>query len=118
MKTLHFISLNNCFVSIHVNVRFTHGYRDFIVESDYAICIQIPALFKPQSLKNVCFTLHMLRNRQVVHITGFKPTRKHLQLSTDNKKLICCCKTLAFSDGTSFGRKKNTLLVGSRWGLR
>ena len=35
-------------------------------------------------------------------LTGFKMTRKHLQLSTDNKKLICCYKTLASSDGTSF----------------
>ena len=48
MKTLHFISLNNCFVSIHVNVRFTHGYRDNVVDNDYAICFQIPALYKPQ----------------------------------------------------------------------
>ena len=41
-----------------------------------------------------------------VSLTGFKPTRKHLQLSTDNKKLICCYKTLAFSDGKSFERSK------------
>ena len=47
MKTLHFIYLNNCFVSIHVVVRFTHAYRDF----DYAIFIQIPGLFKRQRLK-------------------------------------------------------------------
>ena len=39
-------------------------------------------------------------------LTGFKPTRKHLQLSTDNKKVICCYKTLSFSDGTSFERSK------------
>ena len=26
MKTLHFISLNNCFASIYVVVRFTHVY--------------------------------------------------------------------------------------------
>ena len=37
MKTLHFISLNNCFVSIHVVVRFTHAYRDFVADNDYAI---------------------------------------------------------------------------------
>ena len=35
-----------------------------------------------------------------------KLTRKHLQLSTDNKKLIYFYKTLAFSDGTSFARSK------------
>ena len=43
MKTLHFISLNNCFVSIHVVVRFTHAYRDFVADNDYAIFIQIQA---------------------------------------------------------------------------
>ena len=37
MKTLHFISLNDCFVSIHVVVRFTHAYRDFVADNDYAI---------------------------------------------------------------------------------
>ena len=44
MKTLHFISLNNCFVSIHVVVRFTHAYRDIVADNDYAIFIQIPGL--------------------------------------------------------------------------
>ena len=37
MKTLHFISLNYFFVSIHVVVRFTHAYRDFVADNDYAI---------------------------------------------------------------------------------
>ena len=37
MKTLHFIYLNNCFVSILVVVRFAHAYRDFLAHSDYAI---------------------------------------------------------------------------------
>ena len=46
MKTLHFISLNSCFVSIHVIVRFTHNYRDFVADNDYATFIQIPGLFK------------------------------------------------------------------------
>ena len=50
MKTLHFIYLNNCFVSIHV-VRFTHAYRDFVVDNDYVIFIQIRGLFKRQRLK-------------------------------------------------------------------
>ena len=42
MKTLHFISLNNCFVSIHVVVRFTHAYRDFVADNDYAIFYSNP----------------------------------------------------------------------------
>ena len=46
LKTLHFISLNNYFVSIHVVVRFTHAYLDFVADNDYAIFIQIPGLFK------------------------------------------------------------------------
>ena len=37
MKTLHFIYLNNCFISIPVVVRFTHAYRDFVADNDYAI---------------------------------------------------------------------------------
>ena len=37
MKTLHFISLNNYFVSIHVVVRFTHAYHAFVVDNDCAI---------------------------------------------------------------------------------
>ena len=63
MKSLHFISLNSYFVSIHVNARFTHNYRDFGEDKDYAIFIQIPGLFKRQRLKNVFLTLHVLRNR-------------------------------------------------------
>ena len=51
MKTLHFISLKICFVSIHVVVRFTHAYRDFVADDDYAIFIQIPGLFKRHRLK-------------------------------------------------------------------
>ena len=62
MKTLHFISLNNCFVSIHVVVRFTHAYLDIIPDNDYAILKQIPSLFKRQRLKNMIHTLHVLRN--------------------------------------------------------
>ena len=62
MKTLHFISLNNCFVSIHVIVRFTHAYRDIVADNDYAILNQIPSLFKRQRLKNVILTLLVLRN--------------------------------------------------------
>ena len=74
MKTLHFISLNKCFVSIHVVVRFTHAYRDFVADNDYAIFIQIPGLFKCQRLKNAFRTLHVLRNRWVIN--SFKTDKK------------------------------------------
>ena len=84
MKTLHFISLNNYFVSIHVVVRFTHAYRDIVAVYDYAILNQIPSLFKRQRLKNVILALHVLRNSWFIN--SLKPTRKHLQLSTGNKK--------------------------------
>ena len=57
MKTLHFISLNSCFVSIHVVVRFTHAYRDFVADNDCVMFIQIPGIIKRQRL------LHVLRNR-------------------------------------------------------
>ena len=76
MKTLHFISLNNCFVSIHVVVRFTQAYRDFVADNDYAIFIQIPGLFKCQRLKNVILTLHVLRNRWFIN--SFKTDKKTL----------------------------------------
>ena len=74
MKTLHFISLNNCFVSIHGVVRFTHAYRDFVADNDYVIFIQIPGLFKRQRLKNVILTLHVLRNRWFIN--SFKTVKK------------------------------------------
>ena len=74
MKTLHFISLNNCFVSIHVVVRFRHDNRDFVADNDYAIFIKIPGLFKCQRLKNVFLTLHVLRNRWFTN--SFKTDKK------------------------------------------
>ena len=50
-------------VSIHVVVRFTHAYRDFVADNNYAIFIQIPGLFKRQRLKNVfLITWHVLKN--------------------------------------------------------
>ena len=63
MKTLHLISLNSFFVCMHVFVTFTHAYQDFVTDSNCAIFIQIPGLFKRQRLKIVFITLHMLRNR-------------------------------------------------------
>ena len=74
MKTLHFISLNNCFVSLHVVVKFTHAYRDFIAGNDYVIFIQIPGLFKCQRLKNVFLTLHVMRNSWFIN--GFKTDKE------------------------------------------
>ena len=74
MKTLHFISLNSCFVSIHVVVRFTRAYRDFVTDNDYAFFVQIPGLFKRQCLKNVFLTLHVLGKRWF--IDSFKPDKK------------------------------------------
>ena len=74
MKTLHFISLNYCFVSIHVVVRFMHAYRDFVADNDYAISIQILGLLKFQRLKNVILTLHVLRNRWFTN--SFKTDKK------------------------------------------
>ena len=74
MKTLHFISLNNCFVSIHVVVRFTHAYRDIVADNDYAIVNQISSLFKRQRLKNVILTLHVLRKSWFIN--SFKTDKK------------------------------------------
>ena len=51
MKTLHFISLNSFFVCMHVVVRFTHAHRDFVVDNDCAIFIQVQCLFKRQRLE-------------------------------------------------------------------
>ena len=39
------------FVSIHVVVRFTHTYPDFVADNDYGIFIQMLGLFKRQRLK-------------------------------------------------------------------
>ena len=74
MKTLHFISLNNCFVSINVVERFTHAYREFVADNDYEIFIQIPSLFKCQRLNYVFRTLHVLRNRWFIY--SFKTDKK------------------------------------------
>ena len=39
-------------------------------------------------------------------LTALKPTRKHFQLSTGDKKISFCYKMLPFSDCTSFQRSK------------
>ena len=90
MKTLRFISLNNCFVSIHVVVGLTHAYRDFVADNDYAFFIKIPGLFKCQRLQNVFLTLHVLRNRWFIN--SFKTDQKHLQLSIGYKKQFIVTK--------------------------
>ena len=92
MKTLHFISLNSYFVGIHVIVRFTRNYCDFVGDNDCAIFIKIPGLFKRQRQKNVFLTLHVLKNR--CFIDSFKLTRKYLQLSTNDKKQFIVTKRL------------------------
>ena len=74
MKISHIISLNSYFVSIHVIVRFTHKYQDFVADKDYAIFIQIPGLFKRQRLKNVFLTLHVLRTNCFTN--SFKTDKK------------------------------------------
>ena len=56
-------------------------------------------------------------DEQVVPLHALNPTRKHLQLSTDNKKLIYCCKKLAFSDGTSFKRSKKPSYCRAQGGV-
>ena len=84
MKTLHFISSNSYFVSVHVVVRFMHNYRNFVADNDYAIFIQNPCLFKRQRLKTC--SLRCTCSGTGVSLTALKLTRKHLQLSTDNKK--------------------------------
>ena len=63
MKTLHFRSLNSCFVRTHIVVRFVHDYQDFVAHNDNASFIQITSLFKRQHLKNLFLTLHVLMNR-------------------------------------------------------
>ena len=63
MKSLHFISSNSYFVSIHAVVRFMHNCQNFVPDNNDAIFIQIPGLFKRQRLKNVFLTLHVPRNR-------------------------------------------------------
>ena len=71
MKTLHFISFNDCFVSIHVVVRFMHAYRDFFADNDYAICIQIPGQFKRQRLKFLTKTSqYFISDLEIHHILG------------------------------------------------
>ena len=65
MKTLHFISSNNCLVSIHVVVRFTHAYRDIVADNDYAIFIQIAGLFESTPEKRVPYVARA--EEQVVH---------------------------------------------------
>ena len=60
MKTLHFFSLNSCFVSTHVSVRLTHDYRDYFADNDYAILFKSQVYSTPE---NVFLSLHVLRNR-------------------------------------------------------
>ena len=63
MKTLHSISLNIFFDCMHVIVRLTHAYRDFVTDNDCAIFIQIPGPFNRQRLKNAFLMVHVHRNK-------------------------------------------------------
>ena len=72
MKTLHFIPLKSYFVSIHVGVRLTNDYRNFVADNENFI--QIPGLFNRQRLKNVLFWLHVLKYRRFIN--SFKTGKK------------------------------------------
>ena len=111
MKTLYFISLNSCFASTHIVIRFTHDYGDFVADKDYAIFMQIQGLFKRQHLK-MC-SLHCTCPGTGGSLTSLKPTRKHLELSTDNKKLIYYYKTLAFHSKDPRNQVIGVLKAGS-----
>ena len=65
MKTLHFISLNNCFVSMHVFVRFTHAYRDFVSDNDYAFFSNLNSIQVSTPKKRVPYVARA--EVQVVH---------------------------------------------------
>ena len=74
MKTLHYVSLNSYFVSIHVVVRFRPDYRDVVADNDYVIFIKTTGLFKRQRLENVFPTLLVLRARWFTN--SFKTDKK------------------------------------------
>ena len=59
---------------MHVVVRFTHAYQDFVGENDCEIFIQISGLFKHQRLIKMFHTLHALRNRWFTN--SFKTDKK------------------------------------------
>ena len=66
MKTLHFISLNSFFISIHVVVRYTHDYRDFVADNDYVIFYSNPWFIQASTLeKRVPYVARA--QEQVVH---------------------------------------------------
>ena len=108
MKTLHFISLNSYFVSMHVIVRLTPNYRDFVADNDYAIFMQIPGLFKRQRQINVFLTLRVHRNR--CFSDSFKLTRKYLQLSIDNKKQFIVTKRLDLATARLSKDQRNQII--------
>ena len=91
MKTLHFISLTSYF-SIHVIVRFTRNYRDFVADNDYAIFIK-SQVYLSVNVRKTC-SLRCTCSRTGVSLTALKLTRKYLQLSTDDKKQFIVTKRL------------------------
>ena len=67
MKTLHFISLNSCFVSIHDVIRITHDYWDFVADDDYAYFYSIPRSFQASTPeKSIPYVARA--QEQVVHL--------------------------------------------------
>ena len=107
--TLHFISLNSCFVSIRVVERLCT-----IVEISSRITIR-QFLFKSQVCLKTC-SLRCMCSGTGGQLTALKPTRKHFQLSTDNKTfffcffLFFCYKTLAFSDARHSKDPRNQVI--------
>ena len=92
MKTLHFISLNSYFVSIHVIVRLRIiieilsriTIMQFLLESQVYLSVNAR---KTCSLRSTC-------PGTGVSVAALKLTRKYLQLSTDNKKQFIVSKRL------------------------
>ena len=96
--TLYF--LNSFIVCMHVVVRFTHAYRDFVADYDCAFFYSNPISIQASTPeKRVPYVGRWF-------INSFKTVKKTLQQSTDNKKIIYCYKTLANSDSTPFKRSK------------
>ena len=82
-----------------------------LIDNDCAIFIEIPGLFKRQRLKTC--SLRCTCSGTDGSLTALKPVRTHLQLSTDDKKIIYCYKTLAYSDD-----QRNQVFVCSRHYIR
>ena len=101
--TLNFIYLNSCFVSIRVVERLCT-----IIEISSRITI-MQFLFKSQVCLKTC-SLRCMCSGTGGQLTALKPTRKHFQLSTDNKTFFFCYKMLAFSDARHSKDPRNQVI--------